>query len=419
MNTNAVPEEKISYGTIFRQKEYLKIISANLISRFGDSIDAIAFTWLVYAVTKSAAWSAIIFAINQLPSVLVQPFAGVLVEGMDKKKLIVITDFVRGAITVCLAVFYFTENITPWVLILFTVINSSAEAFCLPASTAVIPKILDKRYYTYGTSLNSTLSTIVQLVGLGAAGVIIGTFGIGAAIFIDGFSFFGSALILCFLNLKETNLRKEKLNMKEYSNTLKGGMAYLKAKPVIRNFCLSAVFINALIVPFNALQSPLVTEVLGQGSELLGILSIAMMTGMGIASFCYPLLNKKFKIRTLFVFAGFAIALGLYLYTLGAIFQDNRLFIYILTVTASFLLGSGASICSATLSIQFMKVVEQDYLARVSSIFNACACAASPIMSILVSGLTTVCSVSQIFLLSALLCAIIFLVIAITKMRLE
>lgn len=57
------------------------MLVANVISRFGDSIDSIAFTWLVYQVTESAAWSAAMFAMNQLPGVLVQPFAGALVEG--------------------------------------------------------------------------------------------------------------------------------------------------------------------------------------------------------------------------------------------------------------------------------------------------------------------------------------------------
>ena len=65
--------QKISYRDVFKQKEYLKVIIANLISRFGDSLDAIAFTWLVYAITGSASWSASIFAMNQLPSILVQP----------------------------------------------------------------------------------------------------------------------------------------------------------------------------------------------------------------------------------------------------------------------------------------------------------------------------------------------------------
>lgn len=147
-------------------------------SRFGDSIDAIAFTWLVYAITESAAWSAIVFAVNQLPSVIVQPFAGPLVEGMNKKKVIVVTDIIRGIITAGLTALYFTGNVTPWILLLFTICNSTVEAFCLPASSAIIPKILDKEYYTYGTSLSSTLSTVVQLMGIAAAELLSGFLGL-------------------------------------------------------------------------------------------------------------------------------------------------------------------------------------------------------------------------------------------------
>ena len=78
--------QRPGYRDILRQKEFLKIILAGLVNRFGDSIDAIAFTWLVYAITGNAGWSALVFAVNQLPSVLVQPFAGALVEGMEKKR---------------------------------------------------------------------------------------------------------------------------------------------------------------------------------------------------------------------------------------------------------------------------------------------------------------------------------------------
>ena len=91
--------EKIGYKDILKQREFMKIVSASLINRFGDSIDAIAFTWMVYMITKSAAWSALVFAVNQLPSVLVQPFAGAMVEKMNKKRLMVTTDVIRGIIT--------------------------------------------------------------------------------------------------------------------------------------------------------------------------------------------------------------------------------------------------------------------------------------------------------------------------------
>jgi len=98
---------------------------------------------------------------------------------------------------------------------------------------------------------------------------IIGAFGIGTAIVIDSVSFFASAFILSFLQIREENLRRDKLHVKEYVAALKAGVVYLKEQPVIRNLCLLAVLLNAAIVPLNSLQSPLVQEVLGQAANCL------------------------------------------------------------------------------------------------------------------------------------------------------
>lgn len=412
-------KEKVGYKDILKQTEFMKLIAANLISRFGDSIDAIAFTWLVYTITGSAAWSAIIFAVNQLPSVLVQPFAGALVENMDKKKIMVVTDFIRGGIVAGLAVLYLTGNVNAWIMLLFTIIISSVEAFCLPASMAVMPKIIDKKYYTFGTSLSSTLSTVIQLIGIGAAGLIIGVFGIGVAIFIDGATFFGSAAILCFLKIKETNLRKGKPNVKEYMQNLVGGVKYLKKQPVIRNFCILSVIINAVITPLNALQSPMISEIMGQGGELLSVFSIAIMAGMGVGAFLYPFYSKHLSARANIVLGGLGVGIGFYSYTFGIHLQESVVAIYALTIGASVLIGFASSMVSATLGVQFMKNVEQDYLARVGSIFNAGASAATPVVSFMISILTAFCPVVKIFQICAVASVIIFIFIVIRRVHFE
>lgn len=412
-------EQAVCYRDILRQREYLKIIGASLVNRFGDSIDEIAFTWLVYELTGNAGWSALVFAANQLPSVLVQPFAGALVEGMDKKKLMVFTDVVRGVTTIGLSLLYISGLLTPYIMLLFTLINSSVEAFRLPASMALVPKILEEKYYSYGTSLNSALSTIVQLIGLGAAGFIIGFFGIGCAIAIDGISFFSSALILTFLKVREDNLRREKLLVKEYLATLKEGLSYIKDAPIIRNFCLLSVLLNTMLTPLNSLQSPLIYEVLGQGSELLSAFALAFTAGMGIGSFLYPFVCNKFSVRTQVTGLGISFAVCMYAYTLGEYFQSNVPAIYILTVVLSLLLGMTLSLMSATVSVCFMTSVKKEYLARAGSIFNAGASAAIPAASLAVSALTAICPVSQIFKICALLCVIIFAGLALMRIRLE
>ena len=411
--------EKIGYQDIFKQREYLKIILASLINRFGDSMDVIAFTWLVYAITKSAAWAAVVAAVNQLPSVFLQPFAGALVEGMEKKRLMVVTDIIRGTITVGIALLYLLGRLNPWILLCFILVNSTAEAFRLPASLAITPKILEEKYYAYGTSLNATLSRIVELIGLGAAGIVIGIWGAEAAIAIDGASFFGSAWILSFLHVKEHSLQKGKLQIKGYMATLKDGFCYLKGQPVIRNFCLFAIFNNAITVPLSALQMPLIQEVLRQGEGLLSIFSIALTVGMGIGSFLYPFISPLLSVRTLFVGCGLFMGAGTYSYTLAEWFLSQTAAIYGLAIAASIVIGISVSILNSALSVQFMKAVKPEYLARVGSIFNAGASAAMPAASFLVSWITTFCPVSEIFRLTALFCVIIYLALALLKVRLE
>ena len=87
---------KVNYRTIFAQKEYMKIVLAAIINRFGDSVDAVAYTWLVYELTGNAGWSALIFGLNKLPSVFVTPFAGAWVEGHKKKQVMIVTDLIRA-----------------------------------------------------------------------------------------------------------------------------------------------------------------------------------------------------------------------------------------------------------------------------------------------------------------------------------
>ncbi len=50
---------EIRYRDLSSQKEYLKLMMANAVNRFGDSIDMIAFSLMVYQLTGSASWVAV------------------------------------------------------------------------------------------------------------------------------------------------------------------------------------------------------------------------------------------------------------------------------------------------------------------------------------------------------------------------
>ena len=131
------------YKTLSDQRQYHKIIAANIVNRFGDAIDQIAFTWLVYELTHSALWSTLVFGVNMLPTVLIQPFAGAIVERMRKQNVMVVCDIIRGILVAGIAFGYVFGILQPWILLAVTFLNSLVEAMRVPAGIAIVPRLLE------------------------------------------------------------------------------------------------------------------------------------------------------------------------------------------------------------------------------------------------------------------------------------
>lgn len=405
-------ENKIGYREILKQKEYMKTVIAAMINRFGDSIDSIALAWLVYQVTQSAAWSAIIFGVNRIPTIFLQPFAGALVEGMNKKLIMIVTDVIRGICVGIVATTFLAGSVNQWIILACTIVISCAEAFRNPASSSMLPKLLDKELYSFGISLNTSLCSIMELIGLGLAGVIISVFSLSTAIYIDMITFFLSAIIILTLRIKDVQLTKAKINAKAYIDNLKGGVLYLKEKAFLRYMITIAIFLNAILVPLNSLQAPLVSEVLHSNEIMLSVLSLGITIGMVIGAMLYPYVSRIISRRTVIIISGYTIA-GYYLSLVAAgSFARIEALNYLIVGVVSFLLGAAVAIANTFAGVEFMKAVEESYIARVSSIMNASVVAAIPIVSFIASALTGFASTAEIIfgfgIVGIIVCLVLF-----------
>jgi len=152
--TQTAPNVKIGYKSLLNEKAYLMNLIANLISRFGDSIDTIAYGWMIYELTGSKALLAILFGINAIPNIIFQPIAGVFVDYFKKKRIIAFCDLGRGLLVLLTAFLFMTGNLRPWHLIVITFCNSTFESFRGPASMAMFPYILGKEKYSLGTAFS-------------------------------------------------------------------------------------------------------------------------------------------------------------------------------------------------------------------------------------------------------------------------
>ena len=139
---------------LYHNHNYVYLLTSNIINRCGDSLDTILFTWLVYLLTNSAGWSAIIFGINQATSVIIQPFIGPLVENMNKKKVLVLSDIARVLLVLYILYVYTQNMLSPLILVFMTISISLIEAFHMPAGVAVIQHVLPNEHYDKGVSVN-------------------------------------------------------------------------------------------------------------------------------------------------------------------------------------------------------------------------------------------------------------------------
>ncbi|MDF2486899.1 MAG: transporter, partial [Herbinix sp.] len=239
------------------------------------------------------------------------------------------------------------------------------------------------------------------------------------AILIDAVTFFGSALVILFIRTGEENKTYEKINASEYFDTLKGGFYYLKKNQIILNFVLLAMVANALLIPLNSLQAPLVKELLQQGEYMLSLLSFSITIGLGVGSAFYPFIAKRMSTRLIVLFGGISLSFYYFILVLCGYFSTHVIVIYLICTASSFLTGAVLSLLTSALSVQFMKQVEPEYLARAGAILSAGCVGAMPIVSFIIGFLTKLISLPAIFYGISGIGMAFFIFVYIKKVRFE
>lgn len=393
--------EKKGYKKIFKEKSFVAYMVANIINRFGDSLDSIAFTWIVYAITGNAFWSALIFGVNRLPTIFLQPFVGVLADRFNKKAILIITDCFRGFCVLFIALGVLGGWLNEWHLLIATLIISSAEAFRLPAAATMIPQLIDSEDYEYGVSLSQGLGSTVELIGLASSGLIIGLFGVVSAVFIDMVTFFLCAFIIAFVKLKPLDNKVEK--EESYLTQLKDGFKFVKSHSIIIYFIILALFLNGLTSPFNSLQAPLVSEVLKSNEVMLSVIGASFAFGGIFGSLMFPLANKYLNGPQFVKQAGISLIIMYMAPVLIGQFINVEWMKYVLVAVSGTIAGIEIGLINTYIGVTVMQKIKREYLGRVNSITMAVSMAAMPVSAFITSVLVLYLSTQMIFIISGCL----------------
>lgn len=394
------------------EREYLKIMVANVIGRFGDSIDAIAYGFMVYELTGSASWLAVVYGVNAIPTILLQPFAGALVEFFNKKAMVILCDLGRGLVVFLTGMLLLLGVLKPWHLLILTFINSCFEAARIPSSLAIIPLVLKKKDYSLGLSLNQSACRISELIGLGCAGAVIGLFGTGGAILLDAITFFLSAFLFLFLKVPKRieGVAEKSFSAKNYIHDLTAGIAYFKENHIIFIICLIGFFLNMTAVPLEKLQAAYVKDCLNLGVNAMSIGSIFMTLGLILGTMLFVYTGKIISNKNILIYGGGLIGF-LYFGFMFVGYIEWELVRYMVYAVLLCVFGFINSLIGMSVQITFMSMTPDEYIGRAGSIFQAMACSSIPAGSFLLAVVLPFLTIPQTYLMVGIFTIILFMVL--------
>ncbi|MGH9631679.1 MAG: MFS transporter [Bryobacteraceae bacterium] len=231
-------------GLLRTNRNYRYSWSGQIVSEIGDHFNTIAVFSLALKGTGSGAVVAGVMLSRAIPVVLAGPLAGVLLDRMNRKHLMIASDLVRMVFALCfiLAV----QRPEPWLLYLLSALLMFASPFFTSGRSSILPSIVNRDELHTANSLTQTTQWTTTAVGAFLAGLSVHKFGYTWAFIINSLSFLFSAWCISRLSVKGRAFRPERKALTESDvvrpfHEYREGLRYMKSTPLILAVALVAV----------------------------------------------------------------------------------------------------------------------------------------------------------------------------------
>ena len=346
-------------------------------SLIGNWMTRLATTWLVYHLTHSALLLGIVSFAGQIVSFILGPFAGVWVERLNRRKLLVWTQAAAAVQSLALAGLTLAQVITLREIIALTAFQGLINAFDMPARQSFLVQMVnDRNDLSNAIAINSSMANGARLVGPAIAGLVIGAFGEGWCFLMDGLSYFAVIASLLLMRIRPVERRRHTAGMLVQ---MREGWDYVRTFRPIRTILLLFSLISLMGYPYGVLLPIFAAQVLHGGAATLGWLTGA--SGIGALVSALSLAVRKSVVGLARMLQVAAAVLGGALILFGL---SHTLWLsLVLMVFAGFGLMQGAAASNTIIQ----SLVPEGKRARAMSYYTMAFFGAAPFGSLLAGAL--------------------------------
>ncbi|WP_179038032.1 MFS transporter [Paenibacillus sp. URB8-2] len=337
----------------------------HLISFLGSSITMVILPVLVYSLTGSTTTMGIVMAVYMLPNVLMLPFAGHIVDRVDRVKIMLLADILRFLIMTGTAVLALADLLSIPLLLVLVGGYGMLDGLFQPAYAAVRASVFTPDIRIAANSLSQITTQAVRLIGPALGGLLITHWSAGFGFGIDAFTYLSSMVCLLYLRkalghrsqAKETTLR----HSVHWKDDFKEGIAILRGHPWLWITILAFCFINICFTGVTSVLIPWLFKVHhGWEPYLYGLAVTFSGVGAIIAGLLLGMRNE-WKNRGLIAYGG-ALISGLALLSLSFAPTAGA------AIALFALEGFGIMLFSMIWEISLQDLVPQEAFGRVASL---------------------------------------------------
>jgi MFS family permease len=361
-----------------RHRNFRLFFSGQSVSLIGTWMTRVATSWLVYRLTGSALLLGLVGFVGQIPTFLLAPFAGVWVDRLDRRNVLLWTQALAAVQSLLLAGLTLSKRITIGEILVLSAFQGLINAFDMPGRQAFMVQMVEQRQdLSNAIAINSSMVNMARLVGPSLAGVVIAGFGEGYCFLIDGLSYFAVIASLALMQVKP--LPGRGLAVSSMATQLKEGWLYVSRFAPVRTILLLFALVSLMGIPYVVLMPIFAAQVLHGGPHTLGLLMGASGVGALISAFSLAVRKTVLGLGRMIPIAALSFGAGLIVFGLSRVLWLS-LFMMLFT-------GFGMMQGMAASNTIIQTVVPEDRRGRVMSYYTMAFVGMAPFGSLLAGGL--------------------------------
>jgi MFS family permease len=389
-------EEK-GLGLIFRalsHRNYRLFFAGQGISLIGTWVQLIAMSWLVYRLSNSAFLLGMTGFLGMIPTFVLAPFAGVLTDRWDRRRILLITQTLSMVQALVLATLDLTGAIRVWHLFILIPCLGIVNAFDAPARQTFVVELVEKREdLGNAIALNSFLFNGARLVGPSIGGILISILGEGMCFLLNGLSFFSVIVALLAMRIISENRASQG---KQMWQVLKEGFNYTFGFAPIRFILFLLGLASLMGMPYTVLMPVFAKDILHGGPQTLGFLMAASGVGAVIAALYLASRKSVLGLGRIIAVASGVFGIGLIGFSLSHVLWLSLLLLVFV--------GFGMMVHIASSNTVLQTMVDDDKRGRVMSFFMMSMMGMTPFGSLLSGFLASKIGASSTLIIGGASC---------------